>query len=149
VFKKKNKDWQNKKSYLVWQDSRSGQVWEREVTGLLDLEVRCSVCHARVGDWERNMDGLYRSVESGTQENGDEDWLFLIWFVRVERGGWTTGRVREYEIESLRLTKDLWIWDLWTESVNCEFVRVERGRLDVEDGCVLARVNNFCIYRTP
>jgi hypothetical protein len=53
------------------------------------------------------MDGLYRSVESGTQENGDEDLLFFIWFVRVERGGWTTGRVREYEIESLRLTKDL------------------------------------------
>ena len=33
----------------------------------------CGVCHACVGDQERDMAGLYRFVESGTQENGDED----------------------------------------------------------------------------
>jgi hypothetical protein len=38
------------------------------VTGLLDLEVRLGrvVCHARVGDWERDMVGLSRFVESWT-----------------------------------------------------------------------------------
>ncbi|KAL3579429.1 hypothetical protein D5086_020933 [Populus alba] len=30
-------------------------------------------CHAHVGDWERDMAGLSRFVESRTQENGDED----------------------------------------------------------------------------
>jgi hypothetical protein len=45
------------------------------VTGLLDLEVRSGQvgCHARVGDWERDIAGLSRFVESRTQENGDED----------------------------------------------------------------------------
>ena len=58
------------------------------MTGLLDLEVRSGRvrCHARVGDWERDMAGLSRFVESRTQENRDEDCLFFIWFVRVERG---------------------------------------------------------------
>ena len=50
------------------------------MTGLLDLEVRSSRvrCHARVGDWERDMAGLSRFVESRTQKNGDEDGLFFI-----------------------------------------------------------------------
>jgi hypothetical protein len=45
------------------------------VTGLLDLEVRLGRvrCHASVGDWERDIDGLSRFVESMTQENEDED----------------------------------------------------------------------------
>jgi len=51
------------------------------VTGLLDLEVRCGVCHARVGDWERDVAGLLDlkmkieglPVDNKSQENRDED----------------------------------------------------------------------------
>ena len=42
---------------------------------MLDLEVRSGQvgCHARMGDWERDITGLSRFVESRTQENEDED----------------------------------------------------------------------------
>lgn len=45
------------------------------MTSLLDLEVRLGRvgCHARVGEWERDMAGLSRFVGSRTWENGDED----------------------------------------------------------------------------
>ena len=141
-----NRDWQKKKSYLVWQDSRSGRVWEREVTGVLDLEVRLGWvrCHASVGDWERDIDGLSRFVESRTQENEDEDWLFFIWFVRLERGrldDWECERFWDWEFETWERWKicEHWINELWF----CEFVRVERGRVDAEDEYCLLRLRSF------
>ena len=70
----------------TWCDKIQGRVWERELIGLLDLEVRCGVYHARVGDWERDVarlldllmkiEGL--PVDNKSQENWDEDWL--TWF---------------------------------------------------------------------
>jgi len=50
------------------------------VTGLLDLEVRCGVCHGRVGDWERDVAGLLDlkmkieglPADNKSQENRDE-----------------------------------------------------------------------------
>jgi len=123
-FLKKKQRLTKKKPYLVWQDSRSGRVWEMEVTDLLDLEVRLGrvACHARVGDWERDMAGLSRFVESGTQENGDEDWLFLSGLWGLRGGGWTTESVRDSEIESLRLKKDERFVN--TESMNYDYVNL-------------------------
>ena len=54
---------------------------EGDCLDLLDLEVRCDVCHARVGDWERDVTGLLDLktkiegllADNKSQENGDED----------------------------------------------------------------------------
>ena len=56
-------------------------------------------------------------------------------------GGWTTESVRDSEIESLRLKKDE--RSVIIESMNCDFVRVERGRLDAEDEYCLLGLRNF------